>query len=136
MNIENILPLITYICIYYYKSYYNKILNHAVNIPDKIIPVLMNRIYYDYITAYDTENIHDMWLFPSNYLYKKQYDLDKQCPDINDITEYIDYFMDNYDFYSEFTSPINVINISDLPFDNGITYTNEWIKQFIDVYRF
>ena len=74
--------------------------------------------------------------FPSNYLYKKQYNLDKQCPDINDITEYIDYFMDNYDFYSEFTSPINVINISDLPFDNGITYTNEWIKQFIDVYRF
>lgn len=136
MNIENILPLITYICTYYYDSYYNKILNYSVNIPDKIVPALMNRIYSDYVKIYETEYVHDICIFPGNLVYNKTYVLDEQCPSIEDIIQDIDFFMDNHDFYSENIIPINVINISDLPISNGITYTNEWIKQFIDVYRF
>lgn len=137
MDIETILPSITHICIYYYKSYYSKILNHDVNIPDKTIPDMMNYIYKWYVSTYDTTDVYDITLIPGNYIYNKQYILEEEHGfDITDAIGYIDNFMDNYDFYSDIIIPINVINISDLPIDNGINITNEWIKRFIDLYRY
>ena len=136
MDIENIIEAITYICIYYYKQYHAKILNHDVNIPDKTIPDLINRIYLDYVKSCETTYVQNILIMPCSYIYGKHYNLEEDELDLNSMMDQIDNFLDNYDFYNNNLTPIKVISFSDLPFTNGVTYTNEWIKQFIDMYRY
>lgn len=135
MDIEIILPLITHICIYYYKAYYNKIYNRFINIDDKIINDIMNKLYIEYTNKCMSTYVSDIMIMYCNYQYEKQYTLNNGYPNINDIENHIDNFINNNNFYNN-RIPINVINVSNTPFDIGLTITSEWIKHTIDLYMY
>lgn len=134
MDITQILPLLTNMCIYYYTTYHEKILNRSVDIPDMVFPNLMNRIYREYIAAKETSFVYDVMIM--QFPYEKLYTLKDDPLDAVDIMACIDNYIDEHAYYYNTAVPINVISLSDHPIENYFHLNHSWIKWTIDMYRY
>lgn len=132
MHIANIIYKLTQICVYYYIAYHEKIRGEHVTVSNRAFNELRNRIYNFYMQytdgyVYDVEIMYFPW--------GQQYILNDEDINfyeaMNIIDRFIDYNRENYN--TEYTL---VIQISNHPLDNYISFTHNWIKWCIDLYRF
>lgn len=134
MDITQILPLLTNMCIYYYTAYHEKILNQIVSIPGEVFPYLMNKIYSEYLDSKNESFVYDIMIM--QFPYNKQYTLKEDYLDAVEIMARIDNYIDNHVYYYNTTIPINVISLSNHPIENYFHLDHSWIKWTIDMYRY
>lgn len=134
MDIVQLLPLLTNMCIYYYTTYHEKILHQYVNIPDNVFDNLMNRLYIEYMNKKNTTFVYDVMIM--EFPCEKQYTLNENQLDAVDIMACIDDYVEKHAYYYDTTVPINVISLSDHPIESYVHFTHSWIKWTIDLYRY
>ena len=130
MNINNLLIILSKICMFYYETYYSKIRGIQTNIhTNKVLQNLMYRIYSEYTSIFDgDENVCSMMImsFPND----KEIDINEDTVnnlDIIDIYEWIINWIDSHlDSYRTNISP-SVVSISNLPISNYVQFDHSWI---------
>lgn len=137
MNINEILPLLANMCIYYYITYHEKIMNQQVDIPNRVHGKLMSCIYEKYMSNvhpdYIDGDIFDIKIMDGSY--SQQYELNKQL-DVLDMMRTIDEYIDNCKHFYNVNSQIMVISLSPHPLENYISFDHLSIKWIIDLYRY
>lgn len=131
MHLNNLLPVIANICIFYYISYNEKILGRKVNINTNMVHEdLMCRIYKGYSEYTNEFNIDSIMImqFPGESVIN----INNDNIDIVDVFKHIDWWIDYHkEIYINKGNP-NVVSLSFHPIENYVQIDHLWIIQTID----
>lgn len=150
MNINNVLHILTYTCLYYYKTYNKRIYDDDIELSSNIFEEMKLSIYNNYRSAirevndllgeefrdfkFDEEEITDMRIGPE-YLHGK-YILEEHIPSFDEIESIINKLFDLYDDYGIITHPINILYLGYHPIENAIIVNSKWVKRTVDLFRY
>ena len=132
MNINQIIFLLVDICIYYYKTYNQKVNNSEIEISKDIYLKLANDIYNKYSTVYTDCYVKDIMILDD--IFGNEYDLTDTNIDTNDMFKTIHDYINN-DLNRIFYSSIPILSLSHSIIDNYVVFDSLWVKWTIDQYR-
>lgn len=149
MNILDILPTLSYTCLYFYEQYHKRIYHEDITITDVVFNEVKSLIYDRYVNTrnsikawyagndlFDTKpnEICDIQICP--YPFGVIYQLNDNIPTLDMIKEIIDSYFRVHEDYQLTTQPINILSIGYNPLENSINFDLRWIKDIINLHKY
>jgi hypothetical protein len=149
MNIIDLLPTLSYACLYFYKQYYKRIYQEDITIPDVIFNEVKSSIYNKYMNVRESikkwyednelldtgpEEVCDIQVCP--YPFGVIYLLEDHVPSFDDVEKVIDAYFQVHENYFITTQPINILSIGYNPLENSVNFDLRWVKDIINLYKY
>jgi hypothetical protein len=149
MNIIDLLPTLSYTCLYFYKQYHKRIYQEDITIPDVIFNEVKSSIYNKYMNVRESikkwyednelldtgpEEVCDIQVCP--YPFGVIYLLEDHVPSFDDVEKVIDAYFQVHENYFITTQPINILSIGYNPLENSVNFDLRWVKDIINLYKY
>ena len=149
MNIIDLLPTLSYTCLYFYKQYHKRIYQEDITIPDVIFNEVKSSIYNKYMNVRESikkwyednelldtgpEEVCDIQVCP--YPFGVIYLLEDHVPSFDDVEKVINAYFRVHENYFITTQPINILSIGYNPLENSVNFDLRWVKDIINLYKY